>query len=237
MKLAKKWMVGLSAIGLAVGLTACGNDNKQPNEGDYTLSDVLNSKEKYEIVVTDNDSEEEGHVVWGGFIGKGDIEGVYLDGTMYDFGYKELKNLSRDEFEKSLNDMGKDYMSGRFPRSLVTTKGSSELLTNLGDEGGENTPKGKADAVSLNMKFQNKKDEDSGLQKGVSEPNYTKVVEKEKDSEWATIKAGNQTVNDDYENYEMHIKLGKGKDFNLKLDDIEETKDKHKNVKIEDYGN
>lgn len=238
MKLAKKWMVGLSAIGLTIGLTACGNDDtKSPNEGDYTLSDVLNSKKEYEVVVTDKDNEEDGHVVWGGFIGKGNIEGVFLDGTMYDFGYNELKNLSKDEFEESLNDMGKDYMSGKFPRQLVTAKGTTELLTNVGNEGDEKTPKGKADAVSLNLKFNKKEDEDSGLKKSVSDPNYTKVSKKSENSEWATIEAGNQTVSDDYEDYAMHIKLGKGKDVNLKLDNVKETKDKHKNVKINDYGN
>lgn len=232
MKLAKKWMVGLSAIGLTVGLTACGNEeSKDPNEGDYTLSDVLNSKESYEVVVTDDDSEEDGHVVWGGFIGKGNIEGVYLDATDYGFGYNELKKLSTKEFKESLNDMGNDYMSGKFPRSLVTTKGSVSLIENIN----EDNSKDKADAVAMNVKFANKDDEDSGLEKGISKPYYSDIYEKEKDSEWTTIKADSTATEDEYDNYKMHIRLGGGKNFNLKLDNIEETKDKYNNVKVEEY--
>lgn len=242
MKLAKKWMVGLSAIGLTIGLTACGNDDtKSPNEGDYTLSDVLNSKKEYEIVVTDNNSDQDGHVVWGGYIGKGKIKGVFLDGMNYDYGYNELKELSNEKFKESLLDMGKEYMKGKAPSSLVTKEGSIDLFTNLGNEADESTPKGKADAVSLNAKFNNKSEKEKveykGLEDSINEPNYTKVSEKSKENKWATINAGNQTSSDDYEDYAMHIKLGEGKDVNLKLDNVKETKDKHKNVKINDYGN
>lgn len=232
MKLAKKWMVGLSAIGLTVGLTACGNEeSKDPNEGDYTLSDVVNSKEEYEIVVTNNsDDEEDGHVVWGGFIGKGKIKGVYLDATDYGFGYNDLKKLSTNEFKESLNDMGADYMNGDSPRSLVTTKGNSIVYTDVGDDGNS---EGKADAVGLDLKFSNKDDVDNGLKEAVTEPTYSEVVKKDKSNEWATIKSGYQAMNDDYDNYEMHIQLGEGKDANLKLENIQETKDKYENVKID----
>lgn len=238
MKLAKKCVVGLSTIGLTIGLTACGSDeNKEPNEGDITLSDVLNSDEQYEVVVTDNNSEDKGHVVWGGFIGDNKIKGVYLDGTDYGYGYDELKKLSQDEYEQSLKDMGEAHMGGEHPRKLIDMTANVELLTNLGDEGDEETKKGKADAVSFESKSVNKDDKDKGLDAVINEPNYTNVTEKSKESEWSTIKAGNQTVNSDYEDYEMHIKTGEGKKFNLKLDDVEETKDKYDNVSINDYEN
>lgn len=241
MKLAKKCVVGLSTIGLTIGLTACGSDeNKEPNEGDITVSDVLNSDEQYEIVVTDSSNEDKGHVVWGGFIGDNKIKAVYLDGTDYGYGYNELKKLSQDEYEQSLKDMGQEYMGGKAPSSMITAKGNAELLTNLGDEGNEETKKGKADAVSLKAnspKFTEEKVEYSGLKKSINDANYTNVTKKEKDDEWSTIKAGNQTVNSDYEDYEMHIKTGEGKKFNLKLDDVNETKDKYDNVQIKDYEN
>lgn len=126
--------------------------------------------------------------------------------------------------------MGADYMNGDSPRSLVTTKGNSIVYTDVGDDGNSEE---KADAVGLDLKFSNKDDVDNGLKEAVTEPTYSEVVKKDKSNEWATIKAGYQAMNDDYDNYEMHIQLGEGKDANLKLDNIQETKDKYENVKID----
>ena len=79
MKILKKCVLGSIAIGLSLSLVACnngGSDNN--NENTVSLSNVLNSKKMLPIVVT-----HDKQVSWAGYIGKGKIKAMYLDGTVY----------------------------------------------------------------------------------------------------------------------------------------------------------
>lgn len=226
MKIIKKCLLGVSAIGLTLSLSACGN--KDSNEGDIGMSNVLNSKKMLPIVVTEGENDaEKDHILWAGFIGNGKVKAMNLDGTTYFYGYKDLKKLSNKEFNKSIIEMGKD--SEPTPREYVTSKTNVKLKPNSDTD----TNSDKAESVSLD--FLNN-DDDIKVRTTktiVSNPNYSKVVKKEKNDEWSTIKATDTDEESDYKGYEMHIKIDKNEKSNLKLDDIKEAEKNYDNVTVE----
>lgn len=236
MKILKKCVLGASTLGIALSLEAC-NDQKSSQSGKqkgYTLSDILNSKEKHQIIVTNKDSGEDDdhendHVVWAGFIGNGQIEGIYLDGIIYDYGYKDMKNQSDKDFKQNLTDMGEDYDVGDHKSTFATAKAETKLYSDLDDYSANPDNDDLADIVSLNAKFKNNGQFkfDSGLTDSVSEPTYNRV-QQESNKKWITYTASEGTP--DKENYQMHIKVGK---TNLKpqIENVEETVKKYNNAK------
>lgn len=226
MKIFKKCAMGLSAVAVTLSLSACGNSSGNENEGEYGVSNVLNSKEMLPVVVTNNNDEsEKDHVVWAGFIGKGKVKAMYLDGMMYDYGYHDLKKLDNKGFNESVVDMGKDF--DPTPREYVSSKTDVNLNTDSEEDN-------KASDISLEFLNNSEDAKVSSVKDVVSEPVYSVVKEKDKDDEWATIKS--TETDTDYSGYEMHIKLGKGKKANLKLDDIKDAEKDYDNVKVNDEG-
>lgn len=225
MKNIKKYILGIILIGLTIALAACGNENK--NEGNYTVSDVLNAKKTVPIIVTDSkDESEDDHVVWAGFIGQGKVKAMFLDGTNYDFGYKDLKKLSDEKYNESLIDMGKDYEPNPF--KYVTAKSKTVLKPNWKSEDNDED---KAEAVTLKFTKKGNDSRYGGVRDAMNNAVYSKVVEKEDDDKWATIKS--EQSDSDTSGYEMHIKLGEGKENNLKLEDVKETKKKYNNIEVD----
>lgn len=225
MKIIKKCALGLSAIGLTLSLSACGNDKENENEGEIGVSNVLNSKEMLPIVVTDSENEA---VAWAGYIGQGKVKAMYLDGMAYDFGYKDLKKLSNKGFNNSVVDMGKDFEPK--PRNYVTSKTNVQLYT-----GSESTDENKAEEVSLDFLNDDEDPKVSSVSDIVSKPVYSKVAEKDEDDEWATIKAIQSDDDVNYNGYDMHIKLGSDKHSNLKLEDAEKASKDYDNVKVDEF--
>jgi hypothetical protein len=229
MKNIKKLLLAIFVLGLTVALAACGNNKK--DEGDYTVSNVLNAKKMVPVVVTNSkDGDEKDHVVWAGYMGQGKVKAMFLDGMLYDYGYKDLKKLSDEKYNRSLIDMGKDYKPTPF--KYVTSKGKTILKTNYKTE---DNNKNKAEAVTL--KFMKKGKQHGGIRDAMNKAVYSKVAKKDKDDEWATIKSEQKDSegNDvDTSGYEMHIKLGKGNAHNLKLEDAKETKKNYDNVEVDD---
>lgn len=228
MKIIKKCLLGLAAVGLTVSLSACGNGNKDSNEGEIGMSNVLNSKEMLPVVVTEGENEaEKDHILWAGFIGNGKVKAMNLDGSTYFYGYKDLKNLSDKEFNKSVIEMGKD--SEPTPREYITSKTNVKLEPN--DDPDTNTDK----AESVSLDFLNNDDDIKvrTTKEIVSNPNYSKVVKKEKNDEWSTIKTTDTDEESDYKGYEMHIKIDKNEKSNLKLDNIKKAEKDYDNVTVE----
>lgn len=228
MKIIKKCALGLSAIGLTLSLSACGNDKENENEGEIGVSNVLNSKEMLPIVVTDSEDESENdHLVWAGFIGQGKIKAMHLDGMMYDFGYKDLKKLSDEKFNSSLIDMGKDYEPTQ--SEYVTAKAETVLKTNW--ESTDNDDK-QTEAVSLNFLKAGDDASFSGVKDSINSAVFSNIEKKESDDEWSTIKSAETDT--DYSGYEMHIKLGSDKRSNLKLEDAYKAEKDYDNVKVDE---
>lgn len=228
MKIFKKCAMGLSAVAVTLSLSACGNSSGNENEGEYGVSNVLNSKEMLPVVVTDSENEgDKDHLVWAGFIGQGKIKAMHLDGMVYDFGYKDLKKLNNKKFNSSLIDMGKDYEPTE--SKYVTAKAETILKTNW-----KSTDNDEDKTEAVGMKFLKSGDgaSYSGVKDSINNAVFSNVSEKENDDEWATIKSGETDT--DYSGYEMHIKLGKGKKANLKLDDPKKAEKDYDNVKIDD---
>lgn len=226
MKQRKWYMLLFLVICLSLVLSACSGSSK--NEGKITMSDVLNGKKMVPVVVTDEkDETEDDHVVWAGYIGKGKIKAMHLDGMMYGFGYKDLKKLDDEKFDQSLVDMGKDYEPTQ--SKYVTARGKNVLMTNWYSKDNDDN---KAEAV--NLKFMRKGDDPSfaGVKSAINNAVFTHIEEKDEDDAWATITSGIEEG--DTSGYEMHIKLGKGKDFNLKMEDADKAKEKYDNVEIDD---
>lgn len=218
MKTFKKCMMVIGALALTASLSACGNNDS----GNYTVSDALNSNKMLPIVVTDNNKDYKDHVVWAGYIGKGKVKAMFLDGMIYDFGYKDLKKLSNEKYNRSLKDMGNDYDPVK--RKYVTSKTNAILKSD------ESSDSSKAEAVSLDFKNNDSDPAISSVKGVVSDPVYSKVGKKSNNNdEWATIKSTENGT--DYEDCQMHIKVGKG--TNLKLEDIEKTTDNYDNVEAE----
>lgn len=221
MKNIKKYILGIILIGLTIALAACGNQSK--NEGNYTVSDVLNSKKMFPIIVTDSKNEsEKDHVVWAGYIGKGKIKAMHLDGMNYDFGYKDLKKLSDEKYNESLIDMGKDYEPTE--SEYVTARANNKLITN--SNGKDDTAK----AINLNFMKEGNDASYSGVKNAINEAIYSKVTEKKDKDKWSTIKS--EQSDTDTSGFEMHIKLGEAN--NLKLEDVKEAQKKYDNVEIEE---
>lgn len=227
----KKCLAGVSTLGLVLSLGACNNQDEQNSSKGYTLSDIVNSKEKHQIVVTDERSDnEEGHVVWAGFIGKGELDAIYLDGTEYDYGYKDLKGQNNKDFKQNLTDMGSDY-EGKSKSIFTNAKAETKLYTNLDDYSVHNNDK-LTDVVGLNAKF---KDNDqfkygSGLTHSVSKPGYNKV-RIESNKKWITYTSGGISARTD--DYQMHIKMGENK-MEPKMENVEDTLKKYDNAKEEE---
>lgn len=218
-------MLGFLVICLSLLLAACGNQNK--NEGKYSVSDVLNGRKMVPIIVTDEkDQTEKDHVIWAGYIGKGKIKAMYLDGMNYHFGFKDLKKLSDEKYNQSLIDMGKDKEPT--PSDYVTARGKNVLMTNWYSKDNDDN---KAEAI--NLKFMKKGDDVSysGVKKSINDAIYSHIKEKEDGDEWATILSGQD--DGDTSGYQMHIKLGEGKDNNLRLEDAKEASDKYDNVEVD----
>lgn len=227
MKKKKVYMLGFLVICLSLLLAACGNQNK--NEGKYSVSDVLNGRKMVPIIVTDNKNEQEkDHVVWAGYIGKGKIKAMYLDGMIYHFGYKDLKKLSDEKYNESLIDMGKDFKPNAF--HYVTARGKNVLMTNWYSKDNDDN---KTEAV--NLKFMKKGSGGSyiGVKDAINKAIFSHVTEKKDNDEWATMKSAQEEQDGDETGYEMHIKLGKGKDNNLRLEDAKEASDKYDNVEVD----
>lgn len=223
MKMMKKCLLGLSAIGLTLSLSACGN--KDSNEGDIGMSNVLNSKKMLPIVVTNSEDES---VVWAGFIGQGKVKAMYLDGMMYDYGYKDLKKLNNEDFNESVIEMGKDFDPK--PRKYVTSKTDVQLTTNSDSESSDEN---KTEKVSLNYLNNDEDPKISSVRDVVSNPEYSKITKKSEDDEWATMKTSHEENDTEYNGYEMHIKLGGNKKSNFKMEDAEKAKKDYDNVTIE----
>lgn len=230
MKNMKKWLLAIFVLGLTLALAACGNNKK--DEGDYTVSNVLNAKKMIPVVVTNSkDANTKDHVVWAGYMGQGKIKAMFLDGTNYDYGYQDLKKLNNKDYNESVVGMGKDYKPSE--RKYVESNGKTVLRTNWKtDENDDN----KAEAVTV--KFMKKGNDGlyGGVRDAMNDSVYSKIVKKKDDDEWATIKSGQKEsdLNTDTSGYEMHIKLGKGKAHNLKLEDVKETKKNYDNVEVDD---
>ncbi|WP_281189172.1 hypothetical protein [Staphylococcus warneri] len=235
----KKCLAGVSTLGLALSLAACNNKDEQIRGKGYTLSDIVNSKEKHQIIVTNKDSSEDDdhendHVVWAGFIGKGQIEGIYLDGMIYDYGYKDMKNQSDKELRENLTDMGEDYdVGGRDNNStFATAQAGTKLYTDLDDMSANPDNDDLADVVSLDAKFKDhgQFNHGSGLTESVSKPAYSNV-QKESNKEWITYTSNADSG--DTANYQMHIKMG---ETNLKpqIENVKDTLKKYKNAKEEE---
>lgn len=225
MKIIKKCLLGLAAVGLTVSLSACGNGNKDSNEGEFGMSNVLNSKKMIPIVVTNTEDES---VSWAGFIGKGKVKAMYLDGMTYDYGYKDLKKLNNDEFNESIVEMGKDFEP--HPRKYVTSKTNVQLTTSSDSEVDEN----KTEKVSLDFLNNDDDPKISSVKDIVSNPVYSKVLKKTEGNEWATLKAFKEDDDTKYNGYEMHIKLGKNPKSNLKMEDAEKAEKDYDNVKVDE---
>lgn len=226
MKIIKKCLLGLSAIGLTLSLSACGN--KDSNEGDIGMSNVLNSKKMLPIVVTEGENEsEKDHILWAGFIGQGKIKAMNLDGSTYHYGYKDLKKQTNKEFNRSVIEMGDD--SEPKARKYITSQTNVKLTSNSDSD----TDNDKAKSVSLDFLD----DDDDIMARATKElvnaPNYSKVEKKEEKDEWATIKTTDTDADADYDGYEMHIKLGGNKKSNLKLEDVNKAEKDYDNVTIE----
>lgn len=233
----KKCLAGVSTLDLALSLAACNNKDEQIRGKGYTLSDIVNSKEKHQIIVTNKDSSEDDdhendHVVWAGFIGKGKIEGIYLDGMIYDYGYKDMKKQSNQELRENLTDMGEDYDVGDEKSTFTTVQVGTKLYTDLDDYSANPDNDDLADVVSLNAKFKNHGQFKfgSGLTDSVSEPTYNRV-QQEFNKKWITYTASEGTP--DKENYQMHIKMG---ETNMKpqIENVKDTLKKYNNAKEEE---
>lgn len=230
MKIIKKCLLGITAVGLTMSLSACGNKND--NEGNITVSNALNSKEMLPIVVTNSkDESEKNHVVWAGYIGQGKVKAMLLEDTYYNYGYKDLKKLNNKDYNDSLKDMGKDYFDGKFPRNYVTSKADTILKTNYKSSDNDDN---KTEAVSLDFLNNSSKPEYSSVKDVVNGATYSHITKKKKDDEWATIKSEDSEEDSDYSGYEMHIKLGKDPRSNFKLEDAKKATKDYDNVKIDD---
>lgn len=230
MKIIKKCLLGITAVGLTLSLSACGKKND--NEGNVTVSNALNSKEMLPVVVTESkDGSQKNHVAWAGYIGQGKVKAMFLDGTNYNYDYKDLKKLNDEDFNESLKDMGKDYFDGRFPQKYVTSQTDVVLKTNYKSSDNDDN---KTEAVSLKFDKHDNDKKHPGLKKAINNPIYSKVTEKKKDDEWATIKSEETEEDSDYSGYEMHIKLGKDPRSNFKLEDAKKATKDYDNVKIDD---
>lgn len=222
----KKCLAGVSTLGLALSLAAC-NDQESSQSGNnkgYTLSDILNSKEKHQIVVTDdNQSDEEGHVVWAGFVGEGELDGIFLNGMDYDYGYDSLRGQSDKEFKNNLTEMGKDYDAG--DKSTFATSKAESILTK---EGNKND---KAEMVNYHVKFKNNNNfkYDKNLNSSINNTLFDRA-KKTDDSNWTTFYA---SENSDNPGYQMHIKTGKSK-MQPKMENVKETIKKYDNAKEEE---
>lgn len=227
MKIIKKCLVGITAIGLTLSLSACGK--KDSNEGDFGMSNVLNSKKLLPVVVTEgNNKEEKNHILWAGFIGQGKVKAMNLQSPTYFYGYKDLKKESDEEFNKSVMKMGRD--TEPTPRKYITSKTNLKLTENLDSDKKGNKAK------SQSLDFLNKSDDIkiSSTRELINYPQYSKVVKKEDGDNWATIKTTDKAEEDDsdYKGYEMHVKLGEGNNYNFKIDDTDKAPKDYKNVEV-----
>ncbi|HDF2935117.1 TPA: hypothetical protein PC496_000781 [Clostridioides difficile] len=218
MKILKKCVLGSIAIGLSLSLVACnngGSDNN--NENTVSLSNVLNSKKMLPIVVT-----HDKQVSWAGYIGKGKIKAMYLDGTVYDYGYNDLKKLNNKKFNESIVYMGKDYKPK--PRKYQSSKANINITTDTDTET-------KVSEISFDYLDDSKKLDVSSVKDIVSEPRFNEVLPKDKDEEWASMKYVEEEEDDpEGTGYVMHVKVGK--QVNLKLDDVEKSEKQYDNVEV-----
>ena len=216
MKIIKRCVFGLMIIGVSLTLAACNNGGSD-KKGNVSLSNVLNSKKMLPIVVTHNKQ-----VSWAGYIGKGKIKAMYLDGTLYDYGYNDLKKLDNKDFNESVVYMGKDYKPKS--RKYQSSKANINITTDSDTET-------KVSEISFDYLDDSKNLDVSSVKHIVSEPRFNEVLPKDKEEEWASMKYIEEEDDDpEGTGYVMHVKVGK--QVNLKLDDVEESKKNYDNVKV-----
>lgn len=218
MKIIKRLMAGVAAISLTVALSGCGNS--EPSG--IAVSDALNAKEMLPIIATNSSNDS---IKWAGFIGKGKIKAIYLNGSYSDVSYRELKKYNNEDFEDAIKSLGVIHNDdGKVVRKekLITKKAETILTPN---EDGDKT-----DYVSFNFLDKNKDIEHTALKDLINEDTYSSIVEKNPESEWSVIKAPTDE-DDTSEGDALHIKTSKN--YGIKMEDPEKYTEKYDNAKID----
>lgn len=218
MKIIKRLMAGVAAISLTVALSGCGNS--EPSG--IAVSDVLNAKEMLPIIATNSSDDS---IKWAGFIGKGKIKAIYLNGSYSDVSYRELKKYNNEDFEDAIKSLGVIHNDdGKVVRKekLITKKAETILTPN---EDGDKT-----DYVSFNFLDKNKDIEHTALKDLINEDTYSSIVEKNPESEWSVIKAPTDE-DDTSEGDALHIKTSKN--YGIKMENPEKYTEKYDNVEID----
>lgn len=211
-------MAGVAAISLTVALSGCGNS--EPSG--IAVSDALNAKEMLPIIATNSSNDS---IKWAGFIGKGKIKAIYLNGSYSDVSYRELKKYNNEDFEDAIKSLGVIHNDdGKVVRKekLITKKAETILTPN---EDGDKT-----DYVSFNFLDKNKDIEHTALKDLINEDTYSSIVEKNPESEWSVIKAPTDE-DDTSEGDALHIKTSKN--YGIKMEDPEKYTEKYDNAKID----
>lgn len=218
MKIIKRLMAGVAAISLTVALSGCGNS--EPSG--IAVSDALNAKEMLPIIATNSSDDS---IKWAGFIGKGKIKAIYLNGSYSDVSYRELKKYNNEDFEDAIKSLGVIHNDdGKVVRKekLITKKAETILTPN---EDGDKT-----DYVSFNFLDKNKDIEHTALKDLINEDTYSSIVEKNPESEWSVIKAPTDE-DDTSEGDALHIKTSKN--YGIKMEDPEKYTEKYDNAEID----
>ena len=218
MKIIKRLMAGVVAISLTVALSGCGNS--EPSG--IAVSDALNAKEMLPIIATNSSNDE---IKWAGYIGKGKIKALYLEGSQTSTSYRELKKYSNEDFDEALKSFSsiRDGDGKVVKKEKFITKKAETILTP--NEDGDKT-----DHVSFNFLDKNKGIDHTFLKQLIEEDVYSSTVEKNPDSEWSVIKA--QTDEDDSsEGDALHIKTSKN--YGIKMENPEKYTEKYDNVEID----
>lgn len=218
MKIIKRLMAGVAAISLTVALSGCGNS--EPSG--IAVSDALNAKEMLPIIATNSSDDS---IKWAGFIGKGKIKAIYLNGSYSDVSYRELKKYNNEDFEDAIKSLGVIHNDdGKVVRKekLITKKAETILTPN---EDGDKT-----DYVSFNFLDKNKDIEHTALKDLINEDTYSSIVEKNPESEWSVIKAPTDE-DDTSEGDALHIKTSKN--YGIKMEDPEKYTEKYDNAVID----
>ncbi len=228
MKSFKKGSLYLFITCLIFILVACGSNDENKKDKDepttIKLSDILNSKEERQIVMTEEtDNTESPQIRWAGVIGNGKLE-IHPYAAKRDFEFDEIKELKLADYKEYLQSEDEDYSSYYGNKKLNIKPEKAGLLV-----GYDKTNKTRG--LMFDVKSEGNFEKDIKYAQ-----NYAYIdTSGPKPEGWMTIQTEeSRDLNDEITTpYVLHIKKKSDNEL-LKIEDKEKDKDEYNNVKFID---